>query len=101
MARNDILLDDVDGDLIIFNGDFLVSDSDQQHIQHILTAQKGQFYQWPLLGLGILNYNNATIDPIDLEQSIKIQIKSDDYRPILIQVNENFDVFIDAEPITT
>lgn len=84
-------------DVIIENGDFKVFNSDQQHIQHILKAMPGQYYQHPLIGLGAALYRSASISPHQLKQAIKTQLKSDDYIPKVIEVSDDFIVNIDAE----
>lgn len=84
-------------DVLIQNGDFLVDVSDQQHIQHLLKANKGQYYQWPLIGMGIMQWNNAPINPASIKQQISIQLKADNYRPKKIMVDREFKIFIDAE----
>jgi len=83
-------------DLQILNGDFIVNASDQMHIQHILKADKGQYYQFPLVGLGIANYKAASINPQRLRQDIKIQLKADNIRTKLVEVNKDFTINIDA-----
>lgn len=97
----DILLepvpDSIQEDVIIENGDFKVFNSDQQHIQHILKAMPGQYYQHPLIGLGIALYKSASISPQQLKQKIKNQLKADDYLPKVVQVTPDFIVNIDAE----
>lgn len=50
----DFLLDD-DFDLQIRNGDFVVAESDEQHIQLITLLEQGQIRFSPLTGLGIYN----------------------------------------------
>lgn len=57
MAK-DIALD-IEGDLLIQNGDFVIADSDEQHIQDIIQANKGDFREAPLLGGEIDAYRNA------------------------------------------
>ena len=84
-------------DVIIQNGDFFVDTSDQQHIQHLLKANKGQYYQWPLIGMGIMQWNNAPVNPAAIKQQITIQLKADNYRPKVVKVNKDFQIFIDAE----
>ena len=49
MGRKDILFNE---DLEVLNGDFSIQESDQQHINHIMRANKGHYYQFPLIGLG-------------------------------------------------
>ena len=97
----DILLEEVPSsineDLTIENGDFKVFNSDQQHIQHILKANKGQYYQSPLVGLGIANYRAASLSPQKLKQDIKTQLKADDFITKVVEVSRDFVVNIDAE----
>lgn len=48
----DILLDD-NGDLLIQDGDFVIGDADNQHQLDIITATKGEFKEFPEIGVGI------------------------------------------------
>ena len=89
--------DSVKEDIIIENGDFKIYKSDQQHIQHILKANPGQFYQHPLVGLAVANYSGASLNPQALKQAIKTQLKADNYKPKVVEVTEDFTVNIDAE----
>ena len=97
--RDDILLNDAE-ELDFLDGDFLVGVSDQQHVKHILIANKGHYYQSPLVGLGSKDLINGDINRDELRQDIKIQLKADNYRPLDVFIDANFDVFINAEPLT-
>jgi hypothetical protein len=70
----------VNDEVQIKNGDFYVNDSDQQHVEHILKANPGQFYQHPLIGVGVFRYTNASVNPSAVKQRIKLHLKSDNYR---------------------
>jgi len=94
--RDDILLTD-DEELQFLGGDFLVGVSDQQHIQHILKAKKGQYYQSPLIGLGIVDFTNGDLDRDLIRQQIRTQLKSDNYLPTEVFITEDFEIFIDAD----
>lgn len=83
--------------LQILNGDFVVKPSDQMHIQHILKAYPGQYYQNPLIGLGVRDYQGASVNPQRLKQAIKTQLKGDNLITKVIEINEDFVVNIDAE----
>lgn len=48
----DLLLDE-NGDLKIENGDFVVGKSDEQHQLDIMLAEKGEFKEFPEVGVGI------------------------------------------------
>lgn len=45
-------------DLLIENGDFVIGESNNQHIETILTANKGEFKKNPELGAGIVKMLN-------------------------------------------
>ncbi|QAR31126.1 oxidase [Ornithobacterium rhinotracheale] len=49
----DILLND-DNDLEIKDGDFVVGISNSQHQKHILIANKGEYKEFPEVGVGIV-----------------------------------------------
>ncbi len=70
---NDIILED--NDLKIENGDFVVAESKAQHIEHIMMVQKGQLYQYPLLGVGIRSKIKG--DAEGIKREILKQLKSD------------------------
>lgn len=65
----DILIDE---DLEFEDGDFAIGISDKQHIKHILKAYKGEFKEFPELGVGI-------------EQ----MINDDNYMDVLIEAKKN------------
>jgi hypothetical protein len=70
---NDILLD-TDGDLSIVNGDFDIGFSDNQHQEHILLANKGEFKEHPEIGV-----------------AIHAMIGDDDYTDMLIEIKKNLE----------
>jgi len=51
----DLLLNE-DYNLRIENGDFVVGESTRQHQDLLLLADKGEFKQFPTIGIGILRY---------------------------------------------
>ena len=65
----DILIDE---DLEFEDGDFAIGISDKKHIKHILKAFKGEFKEFPELGVGI-------------DQ----MINDDNYMDILIEAKKN------------
>jgi hypothetical protein len=70
---NDLLLDE-NGDLSIVNGEFAIGFSDNQHQEHILLAHKGEFKEFPEIGVGI----HAMLD-------------DDDYTDMLIEIKKNLE----------
>jgi hypothetical protein len=91
----DILFDD--NDVIVKDGDFFISDSDQQHIKHILIADKGQFRQWPLIGVGIRRQSNGSTNKQDLKQLIRVQLRSDNFTVKKLEISGTMDITIDAK----
>ena len=73
----DILLND-SGDLMVRNGDFVIGESDGQHIQHIFEAEPGDFKQSPLVGLGIRKKINGIFNGIFRREAM-IQLLADGF----------------------
>lgn len=67
----DLLLDS-DGDLSFKNGDLDIGFSDNQHQEHILLANKGEFREFPEIGVGII-----------------AMLSDDDYTDMLIEIKKN------------
>lgn len=80
---NDVLISD---ELQIKNGDFLVGDSDQQNVEIIMNSNKGQFYQYPTLGVGIINQLSGPINRISLQKNIRIELESDNYNVTKVDI---------------
>ena len=68
-----------DLDIEIKNGDFVIDESDQQHIEDIFIAQKGEFKEFPQVGFGAINYLKTTISPYKFERDLRIQLEYDNY----------------------
>lgn len=80
MANNwDILLDE-NNEILITNGDLVISDASQQHVELLLLSNKGDFKQFPLTGIGLMRYLNAP-----LNNELKTQL----YRDIKLQLDDN------------
>jgi hypothetical protein len=69
----DFLLDD-NGDLLIKDGDFVIGFSDNQHQLDILVATKGEFKEYPELGVGISE-----------------MLSDDDFMDLLIEAKKNLE----------
>ena len=84
----DIMIED--GELVIANGDFLLSDSDNTHISHILIAEKGHYRQHPLCGVGVKSFQNAPLAQSVLallRKRIEMQLRLDGYTITKIEIN--------------
>ena len=97
MAAQDIEIID---DIAIFNGDLKVIESDQQHVEHILTAKPGHFFEFATLGVGVDDNKLGNINQQVLKQQIRANLEADNYRVNKIEITgtiEDFQVEIAAE----
>lgn len=77
-TAKDILL--TDDDLKFTSGDFEIGESDNQHQQDIIFENTGAYKQFPLVGVGIINYLNSSGAQLQLTKNIKSQLETDGYR---------------------
>ena len=70
----------INEDLEFENGDLKIRSSENQNIYAILKARPGQFYQHPTLGVGIDDFENASIDVREVRRLIRKELKKDNYR---------------------
>jgi len=73
---NDILLSD-DNDLRILNGDFIVSESEEQEIKMIMQSVKNDYKQFPELGVNLVEEINSESSLLALKQRIKLNLRAD------------------------
>lgn len=97
MTTHDFQINFDDGDLRIANGDFVIGDSDQQHIRHVVQAQRGQFYESPTIGVGIVDEINSSITIQNLKNRIKTNLRLDNYETDAVFVDDEFRITIDAK----
>lgn len=81
-------------DIQFSGGDFDVDKSDQQHVDHIIRAKPGQFYQFPELGVGIDDFRQGTINKPFLRQQIKDNLEKDNYRVNEIIIEGDLDTLV-------
>lgn len=77
----DFLMDE-NGDLLIQNGDFVIGNSELQHQEDILAAHKGEYKEYPEIGVGI-----------------KEELLNENPRQVLVQIRANFEY--DGMTVTT
>lgn len=87
--RKDILVED-NNDLLIENGDFVVGDSDIQHIDHIITAQPGEYKETPQLGFGVINYLKSNATKTKFKRDLRVQLNFDGYENPNIDLEDGF-----------
>jgi hypothetical protein len=86
MAVYDIILDD-SGELLDSNGDFKAGNNDNNIIRYIVVAHKGEYKEFPLLGVGIEQYLNSTANISTIAREIKNQLKSDVFSSPLVDIS--------------
>lgn len=95
MAKvTDILLDS-NNDLKIENGDFVMGDSTYQNQKCLLLAAKGDYKQFPLIGVDVFNWLNDD-RPEDMMREVRIQFSNDGMRVNKMDVNYPSNIKIDA-----
>lgn len=87
--RKDILLSD-DNDLQIQNGDFLIGLSDVQHVDHIVTAQLGEYKEFPNVGFGVQTYLKTKTREVRFKRDLRVQLNYDGYDNPEIDLKEGF-----------
>ena len=95
MAKDIILSTDIEFE----NGDLKVAFSDEQHIDHILLSNVGDFKNVPWIGIGIESYLNAPFDGKirqTLEREIKLHLESDNAKQVKIRMTNLFETTIEA-----
>tara|TARA_R110002153_G_scaffold260539_1_gene420598 strand:+ start:83 stop:385 length:303 start_codon:yes stop_codon:yes gene_type:complete len=91
LENNDFFIDPV-------KGDFLITDSDTQHVQDIINSFANWWKEFPTIGVGIKKYLGASGGVQVVKRAIKIQLKSDGYRTDKIIIKGE-KVFITGERI--
>lgn len=72
------------------DGDWNVSNSDQQHIEHVCMAAPGHFKMNPLLGVNLTDYINSPMSPktvSELERSIRLNLELDGATNISVSID--------------
>ena len=78
MARFDIKLKD--NEPVAYNGDFVLGESDAQHIEDTIRAFPGTWKQFPTDGVGLGAYQNSPMEIQALQKNIRLQLTADGYR---------------------
>lgn len=83
--RTDFLLNQ-NGDMQIENGDFLTGESDDQHVDLLLTTNKGINKQHPTLGAELPLEVHGKLDS-KVIRDIKLSMAADGYQALKVQVD--------------
>lgn len=97
MKAQDFQLDE-QGDLLFLNGDVVVSESDSQHIEDLITAHKGWYKEFPFLGVGLTDYLKSSGMQLELKMMIQQQLQADGFMVNQIEIGdlEKMEIYIDA-----
>lgn len=95
MDAKDFKLDD-DGDLKVSKGDFLLHESDQVHIEHILLSNKGFWFENPFLGVGIIDEIHGATPRQVLKQNIRRQLVFDNFTVQSVGISDEYAIDINA-----
>lgn len=60
-------------------GDWIVLESEQMHIEDIILSNKGEWRQFPLLGVGGLNFLNSTLSVDEIRKRVSTQLVFDNF----------------------
>lgn len=95
VAMVDILLDEQD-DLLIENGDFVLGDTDQQNQKLIVIANKGEWKEFPEVGVGIQEMLSDD-DPTDVLIETKRQLEYDGMQIDDVSLTQDGKLIIDGK----
>ena len=95
MDAVDFLLDAV-GAVEIKNGDFATEESDQMHIEHILRSNRGYWFEFPLLGVGIIQELKGSRSRQELKQNIRRQLVLDNFSVKKGEMSQDNEIDINA-----
>ena len=91
LTNNALLIDPI-------KGDFVIGESDAQHVQDIINSYAGWWKEFPTLGVGIKKYLGTPGGIQVLKRAVKIHLRSDGYRVDSIAV-QGEKVYITGERI--
>lgn len=83
----DIILNTDTNDLLIQNGDFVIGESSQQEANLIINTFLGNWFQYPGVGVGIINYLAGNTPASVIEQLIQTQLETDGFVVESISIN--------------
>jgi len=67
------------GTMCLKNGDFVINESDQQHIGDIFTLHKGELKEFPNLGFGASKYLKSMVSKTEFKRNLKVELQKDGY----------------------
>lgn len=94
MISKDLALDS-NNNLRIESGDLAIDQTDDQNIEGIMLAEKGQFYQNPLLGYGLNSKLFGNFVKLKERMKIRRELLSDFYKIKQLTIDDTDQITID------
>ena len=89
MARQDFLLD-ADKNILCLAGDFSTGESDAQHVELLVSSNKGMFKESPTVGAGLIRFLKRADTAIrEMRREINVQLAADGYKMTDLAMDEN------------
>ncbi|MEE9408122.1 MAG: hypothetical protein V3V28_08615 [Polaribacter sp.] len=88
--NKDIALDE-NGDLKIVDGDFVIEESDQQHVIDVFNSSAGEFKEFPLVGFGAIKYLKGIKKENEFKRDLIVQLQNVGYENPTIDLSEGFE----------
>ena len=87
MTRTAIQIDNTTGDLMIESGALAIGNTNEQNAHLILTAEKGEFKEYPQLGVGAIKYIRTVGTEKMLMREVAVQLALDGYINPIVAFN--------------
>jgi len=88
---------DETGDIQFKNGDILITgDATLQNQKLIILAQKGDFKEYPLVGVGARDYILDNVSADQFQGEIQKQIEDDGMKIAKLTISKNYEIDLEA-----
>jgi len=92
----DIIIEEGTNNLKIENGDFVLGETEQQNINFILVASKGNFYQTPQIGVNLISFLNSSSGNQRIFNKIETNLNFDNYKNVEVEFIDG-KLYVDAK----
>jgi len=89
MATAKDFLIGTDSDFVFRNGDFVLADSDNQHVLDIFISAAGSWREYPTCGVGLENYESSSGQQQQIESIGRVQLTADGFVVENLQAIDN------------
>ena len=99
MATAKDFLQDNTGDILIKDNDFVIGNSDEDHIIDIINSNQGDWKEYIFCGVGIDNFLNSSGAQLQLRKQILQQLTADGYSSVSVVFTDNNTTNFDVDAI--